>query len=456
MPGMTPPLTALPITPAAPPAATTSTPVQIADNRPPHTHTESTLAPTSEFMRYFLAAYPARYVFRGLYGVLFDEEKAVAPGIRNRITAALQKPGQWLHQMFGKGPGEQLSGTQAAFYNASLGLGSLALTLSYSWTVYKDIKNLYCEAVGAEFNKRPEDVNYADFRRSQNRVVKITMDNFWNKLSGRLATDALFVPATLMRKSSWGDFMLGFKGVQLFAGTWKRKTTLFEDLVSFVTNKINPRNGLGQPIAVGEVFDLYQHYADQFHPEKQFSNVLEHGTGEGARWAKAQPIFLRITELMNKTYAYKHATILNADGHAIKQADFTLPKFIYLLGHDLIDTDQAERTLTTIEIANQFGIDGVKQMQAMLTQGASLEQIHQALPYKLPEMPKAKPDPGDEKNGVIAKGSTLQLDDEGKNRVIAKGSTLQLDGVPVPQLQTATVSHEASSRTAGLLQTSLT
>ncbi|MFZ8455710.1 hypothetical protein ACO1M1_14435, partial [Staphylococcus aureus] len=84
-------------------------------------------------------------------------------------------------------------------------------------------------------------------------------------LGSRLATDALFIPAAMMRKDGWGDFMLGIKGVQLFAGTWKRKTTLFEDMVSFVTNKINPRNGLGQPIAVGEIFDIYQHYAEQFH-----------------------------------------------------------------------------------------------------------------------------------------------------------------------------------------------
>lgn len=444
---MSPPLAAPPLTPSpvAPPAFDSST----AANRPPHTHTESTLAPTSEFMRYFLAAYPARYVFRGFFRTIFDEEKIVTNGLRERLTAFLQKPGQWLHNTFGRGPGHQLSGTQAAFYNASLGLGSLGLTLTYSWTVYKDIKNLYCEAVGAEFGKRPEEVNYADLRRSKNRVVQITMDNFWGKLSSRLATDALFIPAALMRKDGWGDFMLGIKGVQLFAGTWKRKTTLFEDLVSFVTNKINPRNGLGQPIVVGEVFDLYQHYADLFHPEKQFQNVLEHGTGEGARWARAEPIFQRITELMNKTYAYKHVSVLNAEGHAIKQADFTLPKFIYLLGHDLIDADQAERTLAAIEIANRYGIDGVKQMQTMLAQGTSLEQIHARFPYPMPPAP-ATATPGDEKNGVIAKGSTLQLDGTEKNGVIAKGSTLQLDGVPSAQLHARSIEHHAPIHTAAV------
>jgi hypothetical protein len=400
-------------------------------SRPPHTHTESTLAPTSEFMRYFLAAYPARYIFRGFFRTIFDEEKAVGGGLRNGITRLLQKPGEVLHKAFGRGPGQQMSGTQSAFYNASLGIGSLGLTLSYSWTVYKDIKNLFCETVGEELGKPYDQVNFNDIRHSKNKIVQQTLDNFGWKMLSRLATDALFIPATLMRKEGWGDAMLGLKGVQLFADTWKRKTTMFEDFVTFVNNKINPRNGLGQPIAVGEVFDLYQHYAERFHPDKMFSNVLERGTGEGARWAETQPIFQRLTDLMNETYAYKHRSVIDpATGHAVRQADFTLPKFIYLLGSDLIDTAEPQRTLAMIEIANRDGIPAVKQAQAMFAQGVPLEQVLQKFSITLPTLEAAKPG-GDEKNGVIAKGSTVQLDH---------------DEVPVSKIAADSIAYVAPER----------
>jgi hypothetical protein len=377
---------------------------------PPHTHTESTLAPTSEFMRYILAAWSSRYLFRGVYGTLFDtlpKEKGggLLDGARHKAIDWLAGPRKFLERKF---PHVSNDSKFAIAYNTTLGVGSLALTLSYSGMVYKDIKNIFSEAVAAEFDKDPKDVTYKDLTSSENKIVKQTINNFWSKLSQRAGVDLLFFPAAWMRSDKLGDFVLGLIGGQLFLDTWKRKTTMFEDLVTFINNKINPRNGLGQPIGVGEVFDLYQHYTDRFHPNDMFTNVLERGTGEGSLWAGSQPIFQRMTELMNQTYAYKHTTVLDEAGHAVHQADFTLPKFIYLLGNDMIDVRQPEKTLTLIEIANTHGIPSVKEALNIIQSGGNLPAVRAYFNVTLPHYVDKKME--SEKNGVIAKGSTMQLD----------------------------------------------
>jgi hypothetical protein len=407
----------------APTASVEKAPTQVASNdavylptaandanyTPPHTHTQSTLAPTSEYVRYLLLALPARYIPRGIVGAMFETNHYD----KNALGRGLAKIAGWCQKRFGiegahaKSKAEQ---TAALTYNAAMGLGSLALTASYSNTVYKDIRNIFAEAVALETGKSANDITSNDLRRSDNLIVQKTMHNFWKRMTKRLVTDLLFFPAAWARSEKGGDIMVGVKAGQAFTETWKRKTTMFEDLVTFVNNKINPRNGLGQQISIGEVFDLYQHYADTFHPDRMFSNVLDRSSVESTRWAQNQPIFERMTELMNLTYAYKHSSVIDANtGQALHQANFALPKFIYLLGHDMIDIRQPERTMATIEIANRFGIPAVKEMQTMLASGATLDQVTERFPIPAQAVAKTKVEqPG--KNGVIAKGSTLQLD----------------------------------------------
>jgi hypothetical protein len=218
------------------------------------------------------------------------------------------------------------------------------------------------------------------------------------------------------------DLLLGGKGVQIFADTWKRKTTLFEDLVTFVNNKINPRNGLGQPISMGEVFDLYQHYSEAFAPEKMFNNVLSRdATG---RWAHSQPIFQRITELMNETYAYKHTT--PADYNAAKRSgsDFALPKLIFMLGNDMIDPDRPERTLALVEIMNAHGGTAAKQAAVQMDNGTTPHAVLQQLGLQF-VAPEQKPHEmkAETSNGVIAKGSTMQADAVPSSQIQAKSAT---------------------------------
>lgn len=404
-----------------PPTANDNTPHATNDNdtvvanqlnsvTPPHTHTESTLAPTSEFMRYVLAALPSRYILRGTFGLAYNNPADRGHGLAAWVLDRCGSLGDFFHRKYGWERGH----AEAAFYSSSLGIGSLGLTAMYSRTVYADIKHIFSEAVGAEFGKAPDQVNYNDLRHSENKIVRRTLDNYWSRMWHRLAIDVLFFPAAFIKHAAAGDLVLGLKGAQLFMETWKRKTTMFEDLITFVNNKINPRNGLGQPIVVGEVFDLYQHYSQEFHPERSFTNVIERFNGEGARWAKSEPIFRRITELMNNTYAYKHPSIIDPNtGHAVRQANFPLPTFIYLLGHDLIDLDHPERTQVTVEVANKFGIEGVKEMQRLVAGNMPVPElinhfgVHLPTPMQKPLTPENQPK---NENGVIIKGSSAQLD----------------------------------------------
>ena len=392
-----------PDTSLAAPASVTAPPqVSHTSDRPSqplHTHMKSTLASTPDDARYWLLAIPARYTLRGMIDALFGTH---AP---NRFSKAMDRLtdltlGQGSHEP------EIRRLTKNVAYDYALGVGSVALTTTYTNLVYKDILNMFRETVGMELDMNPEKVSYWDLKRSHNTIVSNTLSNFTRRTAERYASDALFFlrPIKALRWLPMGDLALGIKSALIGIETWNHKPTVFEGLLSFVNNKINPNNGLGQPITVGELFDLYQYYAQTSAPDRAFTGVIEHSKGEGARWAGNQIIFQRMTELLNKTYAYKHQSIIDpATGHSVLQADFALPKFIYLLGNNLIDTSAPERTLVTIEIANSHGIDAVKQMQKMLHEGLPLADIVKQYHVTLPSTQLTPPTPADgEKNAVVS------------------------------------------------------
>jgi hypothetical protein len=86
----------------------------------------------------------------------------------------------------------------------------------------------------------------------------------------------------------------------------------------------------------------------------------------------------------------------------------SLPKFIYLLGHDLILPRQPERTMATIEIANNYGIKAVKDMQSMLGSGATLDAVLQRYPVKAAPVPAQQADASPHNRVLV--GNTGQLD----------------------------------------------
>lgn len=385
-------------------------------SNPPHAKTKSTLAPTSEFTRILLLAFTSRYGLRSLAKLLFPSNEPI----------------------------QQLA------YSLGMGIGSTALSMNYNSLVKHDIHNIFCEAVAYEKGIPVDKVTFRDIASSDNLIVKRTVENYRHRSLKRLGTDALFFLATplfynkkltVLHKAnpsrfsfeSITDGLIGVKGGTALAETWNRKTTMFEDLVTFINNKVNPRNGLGQPITTGEIFDLYQHYSDDFHPDKMFKNQLVHTAEEGQLWAKSEPMFRRIAELMNHTYAYKHNVAMGDTGRP--DADFALPKFIYLLGHDLIKPRHPEETHLAIEIANQYGIPGVQKMQGMLQSGTPLEQVAKQFPLAPDKWTAEKPP-------------------EAPNMVIAKGSTMQLDAVDAPTSKISTDSIRSLETLAAKAQLS--
>ena len=429
--------------------------VPLVYERPPHSVTKSTLAPTAEFTRIFLLAWAARYLPRGILREAFEEERtfdfikvrvnkwisgfvgrwvanvnkvlaAHAPEAR-KIQAALKrgetiatgkvgdpdymktpllaalrkqiriwreggpsaKEAEHIIENMELKDGVLVVGEKSIArwtelirkrfydmtYSLSLGIGSTWLSWSYSNLVREDIKNIFSETVAFELGKPQDKVTFTDIRRSDNRIIQQTIKNYQNKMWQRFATDGLFFLVTPLKSENFTDMVLGTKGLQIFADSWNRKSTLFEDLITFVNNKINPRNGLGQPIAIGDIFDLYQHYTDLYNKNDMFSNVVARNAVEYDVWANSRIVFERITELMNNSYAYKHKVTLDAEGKPVGVDDFTLPKFVYFLGHDLINVRDPKTTLAYVEIANSFGIPAVKDAQKMLTSGAPLEAV---------------------------------------------------------------------------------
>ena len=359
---------------------------------PQHASTESTLAPTSEFVRYFLLAWPARYIFRGIFNGLMhkDLDKATSPAIAEKRDAFVGRVAQrgWADKSDPNLAREHVSGRAQ---NVTFGLGSLALTLTYSNMVYRDIFNLFSETVAFESGKDPAKITFKDIRHSDNRIVSKTVENWYWKSGSRAALDLLFFLPKAVKWQFWGDMVLGAKGMQLFTETWKREPTLFEHVAALVNSKINPKNGLGQPINVGEVFDLYQHYHFQFDPQNAFRNVLDNNTNEARIWAGGKPVFDRITELLNLTYSYKHATTIDKNTNMpVRDANFAMPKFLYLLGHDLIDPAKPAQTLMYIEIANSHGMEAVKQARTAMQSGASINDITSRYPVTIDVTHKPK------------------------------------------------------------------
>lgn len=369
---------ALPEVKAAP--AITNFDSRVAIN-PPHSSTASTLASTSEFVRYFLLALPARYISRSILDSIFSKEaskgyKKFADSLTDHFSPRTRNLDASTHSRM-----HATTKVHGVLLDSSFGLGSLALTTSYSRLVYDDMLNLFSEAVAYEKGKAPQDVTFNDLRKSDNKIVAKTVENFYWKTGSRLATDVLFFARPLVNMVKWGELVLGIKGAQVFLETWKREPTLFEHIATLVNNRINPRNGLGQAISVGDVFDLYQHYHIQYRSGKAFANVIENEPTESQIWSKGKVVFDRVTDLLNDTYAYKHASSIDEKtGLPIRKADFALPKLIYLLGHNLIEPEKPEKTLFYIETANRYGMVAVRDVKKRLDQGETLDSLAKSYP----------------------------------------------------------------------------
>lgn len=271
-------------------------------------------------------------------------------------------------------------------YDNALGAGSLWMTYTIRQRVMNDMKSLYSEAVGYEQNKDPTQVTIDDIFASKNTIVQSTVKNFTHKQNQRLAISALPFLKNLpsIRATQFGDLAIGAWGMLWAFDVWGREPTMLELLADFVNDRLNLKFGFGDKIKPTDIINLYQQYALKTHPDWSFKTILSRDPGENRQWAENEGVFARIAELMNESYNYKHTTVLDPKtGSPMVTADFTLPKFIFLLGHDLINTREPEWTKTYIEIANTFGMDAVKETMKAQKSGKTLTDVLAKYPVNI-------------------------------------------------------------------------
>ncbi len=292
-------------------------------------------------------------------------------------------------------------------FDLGLGVTTGVITAGYALSIYRDIHRCFAETIAYEKydeRKKPSEITPIDIFTSENKIVKETCQNYIGKNAlrfgvcaaffGRWAGDALEM-AGLSEKDNlqWikhipaGGITLGVLGVLMLTEMMRKDSSIFDDVVEMRDHKLNPQRGMGDSIAGSDLFDLYQKYCIKSIPNKMFKDATRSDYGDEGSWTSARAIFDRMAEMMNHTYKYKDSNFAQADPVLQIEREitarleyFTLPKFIYLLGHDMIDFEKPELTLACAEIANTYSIQAAKQFW----QKVEVEQvpIHDALePY---------------------------------------------------------------------------
>lgn len=297
---------------------------------------------------------------------------------------------------------------ESMFTAAFSGLLAAGMTVMHAFTVRKDIWHAYAETVALEFDKNPQQVTRADFKKSENVFVKQALKNSsrfnlirFGSLLGFLVP---FIPvgnkelnvtdATnnvtgkkpfnyLADISPNGDYLgmgtlLGIAGFHEFL----REETPHEVVRNFL-QKFRPE-ALGQTITETDLLILYQAYAKAFDPDNAFT-----GINDTDKRNASQLVFSRAAYLIEHSYRNQPVVEDVASGKSdvvstTKKENFQLPKFLHLLGNNLITISDPPKSLAYIEIANAHGIGAVKEVAAAIKNGASLERCLEKYPVHIP------------------------------------------------------------------------
>ncbi len=281
-------------------------------------------------------------------------------------------------------------------FDAFLGLGSLGVTGYYTHRVMNDIKTTFAETVAYEnYPKAPNDITFEDIMRSENKIVRDTINDLKLKTVARVGTDLLFFGRMLgyipglqgFRQIKFGGIMMGIKGMLLLTETQRRDTSLFKDISEFVDDKLSLDKGLSDEITTSDLLDMYQKYEKDHAPEKRFRSTINNDTTSEAEWQLSHIVFGRMAELINNTYKYKHGIDTNADSvQQIEQdilkthQNLALPKFWYLLGHDMIDASQPIKTLFLVEVTNFWSAQTARKASARLNAGENFYKVAEDYP----------------------------------------------------------------------------
>jgi hypothetical protein len=259
-------------------------------------------------------------------------------------------------------------------YAAVTGLGMTAISGYYAISTAKDLKTVFAQSIGWELNKPADKVSFLDIWKSRNELVVEARHNYVKYNIRRFAVNApLFFnwipPIPKFGKIADGNAAvnmgLGSNAAYLTYDIITRKETFFERLQGFADAKINHANQIGEHVTADDLINLYlRHSRDRKH-----SFVMPQMSSP--EWQNNQKLFGRMADLMNQTYKNVPDT---------EHADFTLDKFLYLIGTGLIKSQAMENNLAYVEVANSAGgIDAVKDVACQVGEGRDI--LAAAAPY---------------------------------------------------------------------------
>jgi hypothetical protein len=268
-------------------------------------------------------------------------------------------------------------------FDIAAGAWMLGITAFFAKRTYEDMKSLFSEVVAFEFDKKPEQVTVRDLLKSDNKMVQTACKNFGTYNAIRVLVNSTFFTSFLPGKSAMMqeiqskpavDLGVGANGAYLTAEILGRGRTAFEQVQSFVDLKLSSKNALGEPINAADLMQLFQRNAY----DNDNNHVMDvRTTPEVVN--QSQVLFNRMAELMNDTY------LIRPIG---KKDNFTLPKFLYLIGNNLINPNNVEQSLLYVEIANKSGIRALKDAVKEVRDGAKIEDLAVKYNVVLHEQPR--------------------------------------------------------------------
>jgi len=319
---------------------------------------------TSIFWQAILPFLSVRYLFEGT-DILFGPNKKIRKN--DRIFGKFKDEGiqKWL-----------TSNIATIAFGAAIN----AFTAFYTRRTYKDIKTLSAEAVGYELGKDPKEVKFHDMRKSQNAIVKTTTHSLVTRTIKRLSAGfTFFIPwAPLFNSKKYrhkGNDDLdnvglklgsGVMGAYLFSDGFLRKQSLFEAMQEMVDVKINHTtadpNILISASDIDLLFNLNERAENKAY-KPPVPNSLEA--------QRNRQLSTLIADMMNHTY-----------NTAPPDANFTVGKFVYLLGNGYLDT--FPNSLGYVELASKSkDMQEVKAAAAAIKGGNNPEAVFQEFGIRL-------------------------------------------------------------------------
>jgi hypothetical protein len=271
-----------------------------------------------------------------------------------------------------------------------VGIGMLAVTSFYTSQTYGDMRRQFKDALSWEFDKDPEKVGFLDMLKSKNTLVHDTVKNLISRTAKRLAVHLPFFAfsfasplkvaedkivlhnifkenpnpikiggirySQLLGPKESVTFGVGANALYLASDALGRKRTFFEALQLFIDEKINHKDAIGETIIGQDLINLYNRAA-----HNPLTSPLPRM--DSPEWPRVVTLFDHMADLMNQTYGNKPKT---------GKADFTIPKFIYLLGNGLLKSQALEINMAYVDVANRYGIPEVKKVANAINNGADI------------------------------------------------------------------------------------